>query len=246
MIRNTTSITFVLSSTRVAAMSGDDRIERTRTLYDQAVYCGDTSALTDAERGLDAVEADAALARGRILHGRFLSERADPGSAPVEDPAELPLFQPAIELYRALGDVRGEAEALFWIGCLHQVIRRDNGIAVPELERSGRLAGQAGDRPIQAEALRHLGIAAHAAGRLDEARERLEESSRLRREIGALPGVASNMVGLAYIAVAQDRRTEAAATLDEAYAIAQSQGASAIAQQIEQARAEIQAGGQSG
>jgi hypothetical protein len=66
-------------------------------------------------------------------------------------------------LYRALGDVRGEAEAL-----------------------------------------RHLGITAHMAGRLDEARERLEESSRLRREIWALPGVATNMVGLAYIAATQD------------------------------------------
>src|SRR5262245_50214317 len=184
-------------------MSAEDRIERARTLYERAVFSGDVSVLTDAERGLDAVEADAALARGRILHARFLSERASAGESPVEDPAELPLFERAIELYRALGDVRGEAEALFWIGCLHQVIRRDNETAVPHLERSGQLAAQTGDKPTESKALRHLGIAAHLAGRLDEARERLEESSRLRREIGALPGVAANLVGLAYIAAAQ-------------------------------------------
>jgi tetratricopeptide (TPR) repeat protein len=222
-------------------MHTEDRIERARNLYEQAVFSGDAGVLADAERDLDAVEADTALARGRILHARFLNERADTGSAPVEDPAELPLFERASELYQALGDTRGQAEALFWIGCLHQVIRRDNETAVPHLERSRRLAGQVGDKPTQAEALRHLGIAAHLAGRLHEARERLEESSRLRREVEALPGVAANMVGLAYIAAAQDRRAEALATLDEADAIAQAHGALAIVRQIEQARTQVQA-----
>jgi tetratricopeptide (TPR) repeat protein len=220
-------------------MSAEDRIERAKTVYEQAVFSGDSSVLTDAERGLDAVEADTALARGRILHARFQNERGSADSSAVEDPAELPLFERATELYRALGDVRGEAEGLFWIGCLHQFVRRDNETAVPYLERSYQLAAQVGDKPTQSEALRHLGIAAHAAGRLDEARERLEESSRLRREAGSLPGVASNMVGLAYIAAAQDRRADALATLDEANAIAQAHGAHAIVRHIEQARTAI-------
>jgi hypothetical protein len=220
-------------------MSVEDRIERAGTVYERAVYGGDISSLAEAERGLDGLEADTALARGRILHARFLAERARAGSAPVEDPAELPLFERAIELYRALGDVRGEAEALFWIGCLHQVVRRDNETAVSELERSCELAAQVGDKLTQAEALRHLGIAAHLFGQLDEARARLEESSLLRSEVGALPGVAANMVGLAYIAAAQDRRADALATLDEAKAIAQEHAAYAVLQQIEQARADI-------
>jgi len=220
-------------------MSIDDRIELARNVYKRAVFGGDTSALDDAEQGLDAVEADTALARGLILHARFQSAPADEGSLPAEDPAELPLFERALELYRALGDTRGEAEALFWIGCLHQFIRRDNETAVPYLERSCRLAAQTGDKPTWSEALRHLGIAAHAAGRLDEARERLEESSRLRREVGALPGVASNMIGLAYIAAAQDRRADAFATLDEAYTIAHVHDAHAIVANIERARTQI-------
>src|SRR4051794_8025829 len=218
-----------------AAMRTDDRIERAREIYERAVYGGDGSALTEAERGLDAVEADVALARGRILHARFQSA---PEPA-VEDPAELPLFERALTLSRAVGDMRGEAEALFWIGCVHQFIRRDDETAVPYLERSERLAAEVGDQRTRSEALRHLGISAHAAGRLDEARERLEESSRLRREAGALPGVASNMIGLAYIAAAQDRRADALATLDEAQAIAQAHGAHPILRHIEQARAQI-------
>jgi tetratricopeptide (TPR) repeat protein len=220
-------------------MTVDDRIERAKARCDQAVFGGDVSGLTGAERDLDAVEADTALTRGRILHARFQNGRAGGGPPPAEDPAELPLFERATELYRALGDTRGEAEGLFWLGCLHQFIRRDDETAVPLLERSCRLAAQVGDKPTQSEALRHLGIAAHTAGRLEEARERLEESSRLRREIGALPGVAANMVGLAYVAAAQGRRADAEATLDEAYAIAQAHGAHAVLRHIEQARSQI-------
>jgi len=216
-------------------MNTDERIERARESFERAVYGGDGSALVEAERGLDAIEADVALARGRIRHARFQSA----AGSPTEDPDELPLFERALALYRALGDVRGEAEASFWIGCLHQFIRRDDETAVPHLERSCRLAEQAGDQRIRSEALRHLGISSHAAGRLDEARDRLEESSRLRRAAGALPGVASNMIGLAYIAAAQDRRADALTTLDEAETIAREHGAHAILRHIERARAQI-------
>ena len=74
------------------------------------------------------------------------------------------MFERAAELYRARGDVRGEAESLFWVGCCHQVVRRDNEAAVPVLWRSLELATEADDPMTMSEALRHLGIAEHAAG----------------------------------------------------------------------------------
>ena len=158
---------------------------------------------------------------------------------PSEDPEELPLFEHAAELYRALGDIGGEAEAVFWVGCFHQVVRRDNAAAVPILEQSLRLATQAGDKAVMAEALRHLGIAAHGAGRLEEARQWLEESTRLRREIRLMPGAAANMVGLGYIAAAQERNDDALALFDEASAIAVTSQAHRILQQVNEARAEL-------
>ncbi|GAA2639815.1 tetratricopeptide repeat protein [Paractinoplanes durhamensis] len=206
-------------------MRSKDRIE-------WAVFSGDTSGLAEVERELDVAEADTALARGRLLHVRYQNDRAG-----GEDPAELPLFERALELYRALGDTRGEADALFWIGCLHQYIRRDDKTAVPFLAQAAR----SDDRSIRSHALRHLGIAAHTAGRLDEAREHLEESSRLRREDGELPGVAANMVGLAYIAAAQDRRADALAILGSAHGIAESEGAAVIVRQLAEARSTIEA-----
>jgi len=58
---------------------------------------------------------------------------------------------------------RGESDALFWVGCSHRVARLGNATAPPVLERSVKLAPPAGDKATMAEALRHLGIEAHAA-----------------------------------------------------------------------------------
>lgn len=173
------------------------------------------------------------------MHTRFLLRRDQDPAAAEEDPGELPLFERAARLYRALGDIGGEAGALFWVGCFHQVVRHDNATAVPVLEQSLKLASQAGDKAAMSEALRHLGIAAHGAGRLEAARQHLEESTRLRREIGLLPGAAANMVGLAYIAAAQERGDDALALLDEAGAIAGASQAHRILQQVNEARAQL-------
>jgi tetratricopeptide (TPR) repeat protein len=226
----------------------DERVRQARLLCEQAVFSGETGPLTEADQHLDAAEADLnaaeadlAVARGRILHTRFLLHRDEDPTVTEADPGELPLFERAAQLYRELGDVRGESEALFWVGCFHQVVRRDNPTALPVLERSLELASQADDKAVMAEVLRHLGIEAHAAGRLDAARQRLEESTRLRREIGQLPGTAANLVGLIYIAAAQERYEDALTLLDEAAAIAAASHAPRILEQLTEARAALPA-----
>jgi hypothetical protein len=107
------------------------------------------------------------------------------------------------------------------------------------LERSLELASVAGDKTTMAEALRHLGIAEHGAGRLDAARQRLEESTRLRLELGHTAGVASNMVGLIYIAAGQGRREDALALVKEATRIAKASGAHGVLRQVEEANASL-------
>ena len=213
----------------------EDRIERASQMYERAVFAGDGSGLETAERGLNAVEADVAVARGRLMHARYLQQRDQGQHDRSTDPDELVLFERAIELYRALGDVRGEGEALFWVGAFHQVVRRDNGAAVPVLERAGELARAAGDPLTVSYVLRHLGIAEHAAGRLEAAREHLEESTRIRREIGFLPGIAANLVGLAYIAAGQGRGGDVRTLIEEAGALAKHE-AQGILPQVEEAR----------
>jgi hypothetical protein len=220
-------------------MSAEDRIERARLLYERAVFNGDAGALAIADSELDGVEADLALARGRVIHTRFLEQLDEDSGHQATATRELALFERAVELYRGLADARGEGEALFWVGCFHQVVRQDDQTAVPILERARELADAAGDMRTMSEALRHLGIAEHRAGRLGGARKRLEESARLRRKIGLMPGVAADLVGLAYVAAADGRRDDARALLAEAGAIAEANGAHRITRQVEEARAHL-------
>ena len=220
-------------------MTGDDRIEQAKQLYERAIFSGDASVLSVADRGLDAVEADLALARGQIIHARFLDQREEDPEHVTEDPDELAYFEHAAKLYELLGDERGEGEALFWIGCFRQVVQRNFKDAYPFLERARELAERAGDKKTMAEALRHLGIVAHYAGQLDMARARLEESLQLRQEIGLVLGVASNQVGLAYVTAQQGHHDVAMALLDEAAATARAGGAHVTLRQVDEARVNL-------
>jgi tetratricopeptide (TPR) repeat protein len=215
-------------------MSTQDRLEQARLLYERAVFGGDAQAVPAADRELDAVEAGLCLARGRILHARFLDDRS-------EDPRELALFEQAAKLYRELGDISGQAESLFWIGCYHQVVRDDGEAAQPYFEESRDLAAQADDNRTLSYALRHLGFAAQATGNLDQAQALLQQSVELRQQIGFMPGVAANLIALAYIAGEQDRGDDALALVEEAAAIAEASDARGTLRWVDEARAHLRA-----
>jgi tetratricopeptide (TPR) repeat protein len=217
----------------------DERISQLMLEYGRAVFSGDALPLEEAGHGLDGVEADLCLARGKLAHGRFLLRRGEDPDPARDDAGELALFERAARLYRGLGDIRGEGEALFWAGCFRQVVAGDDETAVPVLERSLELASKAGDKATMSEALRHLGIAAHRGGQFEAARQRLEESTLLRRETRNLPGVASNQVGLAYIAMADGRPQDARPLLDEAAETARAAGAARLLATIDEARAAL-------
>lgn len=208
----------------------DDRLVRADELYERAVFGGDGAALTAADRELDGVEADLALARGRLVHARFLARR-------VEDPAELPLFERAAALYRHLADERGEAEALFWVATYHQVVHEDHDTAAPVLARARDLAARACDDLTLSYVLRHIGFVERAAGRVPAARDLFLESTELRRKIGFHAGVAANLVGLAHLA---DDAAEARVHLDEAAALAAECGADAVLGWVAEARAALE------
>ncbi|MGY6019787.1 tetratricopeptide repeat protein [Streptomyces spinosirectus] len=206
-----------------------DWVEHTGELFEAAMFRGDTAALERSDEVLDAVEAPLAMARGKVLHVRFLDDREENGR-------ELELFERAAELYRRLGDAPGEADALFWIGCWHQVVKGDGTTGRPYFERSYALAKSVGDRMTMSYAIRHLGFADKDAGELDRARERLTESVTLRREIGFRPGEAAGLVALAYLAAETGDRAAAFRHLDEAQRVAVECGAKTVSGWVEQAR----------
>lgn len=184
-------------------MSGDDRLDRVRHLYERAVFHAEPQALRTAERELDSVEADLALSRAEILHARFLEDRSSGRSE-----RELPLLERSAGLYAALGDPAARTCSAIY----HQVVRRDHAASVRTLRQARELAEKAGQELTLSATPRHLGIAAHVCGDL-------EESVRLRRAPGYRIGVASNLVGLIHLAIGQDRLTEAHALTEEAAAL---------------------------
>lgn len=207
-------------------------IHRARERYERAVFGGDATALTRGARELDAVEAALALARGRLLHAEFLQTRQ-------EDERELTNLERAAELSRELGDVRGEGEALFWVGTFHQVVRSDQSAALPALRRSLALATQVGDDLTLSYVLRHIAFADRAAGRMESAGAGLEESLRLRRKIGFTPGVAAAVLALAYFTAENGSLDQARTLLGEARSIAEGCGAAGVLAWVDQAEQDL-------
>ena len=107
------------------------------------------------------------------------------------------------------------------------------------LERARDLAVAAGDKLTLSYAVRHLGFADMAAGRLDAARELLEESVRLRRELGFMSGVAAGVLTLAELAAQEGDRDRALVLLDEAASIAAESGAQGTLGWMDHAREEM-------
>ncbi|WP_117211711.1 tetratricopeptide repeat protein [Allorhizocola rhizosphaerae] len=210
----------------------DERLVRAKDWYERAVFGGEDGAVANGHSELDSVEADLALARGRLVHAQFLADRK---------PYQPGRFERAVELYSGLGDTRGEAEALFWLGTYHQVVHGDHDTALPHLQRARDLALAVDDKLTLSYVVRHIGFAEMAAGNPDTARELLEQSVALRREVGFQPGVAAGLLSLAFHAHETGDHAAAESLFDEAMATAQAVGARGIINWIESARAELSA-----
>jgi tetratricopeptide (TPR) repeat protein len=205
----------------------DDPLARADLLNEQALFTGSPDARRRAAEELDRAEALLALGRGRVLHAQFLVQRD------AEDPRELESFERALELARALGDRALEAQALFWVGLVHQVVRGDHAESLPLFDRSYELARELGDTITMSYAVRHLAFADDAAGRHELAWARLQESAELRRAEGFLPGVAAALHALGEVAAEQGRPEEARELLGQARTLAEQVGAEPFLRRID-------------
>jgi len=207
----------------------DGRLERSKSLYERAVFGGDPAAIDEGLSLLDGVTADLALARARLLHARFLVDEQP-------DPRELALAEEAAALFEQVGDARGQGEALFWVSMYHQVCLGDHATATPLLTRALALATAAGDDLTRSYIVRHLAFVEMNAGDLAAARPLLEESVELRRKVGHQAGVAAGLLALAHLAHEQGRTADVPALLDEAAATAATADAAGVRKWITESR----------
>lgn len=209
-----------------------DPIARADLLNEWALFAGSDDARRRAGDELARAEALLALGRGRMIHAQYLADRE-------EDPRELELFERALELARSLGDRALEAQALFWVGLVHQVVRGDNPASLRYFQDSYDFAQQLGDTLTMSYAARHLGFVDLGAGRPEEAWARFEESVTLRRADGFLPGVAAGLLTLGEVAAEAGRFEQARKLLLEARTLAEQVGAEPFLRRIEGVLAEL-------
>jgi hypothetical protein len=192
--------------------------------YDDAVFGGRPEAV---ETGLVAArhaQAVVDLARGKLLHARYLA--ADKRSGDV--PEELGAFESAAEGFAAVGDERGRGEAVLWLGLYHQVVRSDSLAALPYLESARDVASDQRDDLTLSYAERHLGFHAWEAGRDADARLHLERSVELRRALDWPAGTAAALLALAEFDATHAEPAMAAQHLGEARALAVGAGARGV------------------
>jgi tetratricopeptide (TPR) repeat protein len=195
--------------------AGDDPLLRAELLNEQAMFGGVEAARAEAARELDRAEARLEAERGRILHTRFLVDRAH------EDPRELQHFEASLAAARRAGDPVLEGWGRFWIGLVHQVVRGNSEAALPDLEAAYEAGVATGDTLLQSYAVRHLAFAWDQVGRHDDARRGFEESLELRRADGFAPGVAAALLALAQSARERGRTQEAERLFGEARSTAE-------------------------
>jgi hypothetical protein len=206
-----------------------DGLQRVTSLRGLEAYALDQQSVDQADRLLDVVEAGVLLARGRTAHLRFLNGVAG-------DDGELMLFERAVKLCHRSGDVRREAEALFWIGTFHQTVRADHDVALPHLQQSLELAKQADDSLLRSCVERHLGFVDIVSNRVNDARTHLETSVQLRREIGFTAGVAAGLVALAELEDEAGHVERSRELLDEAQLLAESCSAEGVLRVVDRVR----------
>jgi tetratricopeptide (TPR) repeat protein len=144
------------------------------TLLRTALAC----ARADCDR---AAEAGALDRLAWMMHFQAIDRGVDASQADAEEA----LFQEALAIRRDLGDPAGEAESLFGVGLVQQVLRRDWTAAVPLFRQALALAEERGDALIRSEIHRHIGFF-HLVEDvdLDLARRHLRRSLELREQYG--------------------------------------------------------------
>jgi tetratricopeptide (TPR) repeat protein len=192
----------------------DALMARLQVLSDEHLFARDRGL--ELRDGLDqlaelaAVTSDAMLEafvlsrRGLALHVEYLS---DPEAG--EPPEEMSLFESALEIRKRIGDQRGQAESLFHIGLVHQIVRHDADAALGLFRTSYDVAREVGDIVMMSYAIRHVGYIEQAGGNIPAAEAAFAESLHLRREAGWKPGVAAAELALASVLAEQGRSDEA-------------------------------------
>ena len=175
---------------------------------------------------------------GMVAHYDNITKLMSGHSVPPQQiDAEERLFREALAAWHAAGQQTETAQALFGLGLVYQVLRRDWASAMPYYWQALGLveANDAGtDLYLRSEVHRHVGFHFLTAGEQPaEAVRHLQLSLDLREQLGDPRRIPSAQVALAQAELAAGHRDRAVGLLRTA--VAQARAAGLLAQRIEDA-----------
>ena len=131
----------------------------------------------------------------------FALSPEDPSAENYPDLEGLAYLEQARDLFRKVGDARGEANALWGIGNYHY-FRLHEGNGVDQFRTTLEMFHAAGDVTMEAWSLHMLGTALLRNGAVDEARGYIERAIRLFHAAGDASGLTLTLDDLSAVAVA--------------------------------------------
>ncbi|MGH6897329.1 MAG: tetratricopeptide repeat protein [Geminicoccaceae bacterium] len=130
----------------------------------------------------------------------------------------IPRCERALEIFREIGDRRGEGKSLGSLGPAYVALGETRG-AIEYCKQALKIARQIGDRRGEGAALGNLGIAYGVLGEPRRAIERHEQSLAIKREIGDRRGEGNSLYNSAVTFDQLGERDEAIRRMQEALRI---------------------------
>ena len=207
---------------RGLALRGGDPLLRGRALVAYARLVADHGDFDEAKQSVLEAHTIAETHHDDVLIAYSLAELGYVAVRRGEEDAET-LTRRALDIFRRLGDPRGEALALMRLATV-ATRRGDFDGARKMYVRALQLRRSLGDAWGTASALNNLGYDAALQGRFDEARPYLEECRVLFEKVGFKEGIANVTDTLALVAVGRGDLSEAIDLYEQALRIFQEIG----------------------
>jgi tetratricopeptide (TPR) repeat protein len=123
-------------------------------------------------------------------------------------------LEEALQIYRQIGDRRGESSALAYLSLLSHHLGKDE--AAIQLSQQGlAIASSIGARDEEGRLLNMLGHALVASGNLEDAKVAYQQALDLRRELGQHHLTQEPLAGLARVCLSQGDLPQALALLEQ-------------------------------
>ncbi|MBX7150045.1 tetratricopeptide repeat protein [bacterium] len=146
----------------------------------------------------------------------YYAMRYNRGESDYDRPADF--FQKSLVLSRKISDARGEAEAIFYSGIIHE--RRQSADPLPFYRQAESIARQNGFKLELSYATRHIAFLMQKEMKLEEALELFTESLKLREEIGFKIYLPFSYLSVGDVLLEMNRVQEALEYFDKAHRLA--------------------------